>query len=282
MSEGVHFRLAGGQNPLILVPAQVNGRGPYQFILDTGASHCLVSQGLSATLGVQPDEERDATGAGGRVKLALGHVSSLAVGSVQQGNVRVAITDQLELIGAAIQTHVDGGLGFSFLKDFVVMIDYRERVLRLIPPAEGRVDDAQGRGLIPLKLASPSKPLVLVPALVNDQGPFQFAVDTGASRTMLSSELAARLAIETTDDGPVTGGGGQIKMLAGSVRSLVVGEAIVRDLAIGAGDFIGMLSVAVGAKLDGIIGYNFLSQFMVTIDYPRSALKLAPAGGDIA
>jgi hypothetical protein len=94
---------------------------------------------------------------------------------------------------------------------------------------------------------------------------------------MVSSELAARLAIETTADGPVTGGGGQIKILAGRVRSLVVGEAIVRDLGIGAGDFIGMLSVAVGAKLDGIIGYNFLSQFMVTIDCPRSVLKLAPA-----
>jgi hypothetical protein len=172
MSQGVHFRLAGGQNPLILVPVQVNSRGPYQFILDTGASHCLVSQELSATLGVQPEEEQDATGAGGRVKLALGHVSSLTVGSVRRENVRVAITDQLGLISAAIRTHVDGGLGFGFLKDFVVTIDYRERVLRLTPPADGHIEDAPGGGLIPLRLASPSKPLVLVPVVVNDQGRF--------------------------------------------------------------------------------------------------------------
>ena len=37
-STSVRFRLAGGENPLILVPVQVHDEGPYEFILDTGAS----------------------------------------------------------------------------------------------------------------------------------------------------------------------------------------------------------------------------------------------------
>jgi hypothetical protein len=40
--------------------------------------------------------------------------------------------------------------------------------------------------------------------------------------------------------------------------------------------FLDMLSTAVGAKLDGIIGYNFLNLFRVTIDYPRTTLNFAP------
>jgi hypothetical protein len=50
-----------------------------------------------------------------------------------------------------------------------------------------------------------------VPARVNGQGPFGFALDTGASRTMLSSKLVADLAIEVTSEQAATGGAVQSK-----------------------------------------------------------------------
>lgn len=275
MSENIQFRLAGGQNPLILVPVCVDAKGPYQFILDTGASHCLLSEDLAATLGIQPEIEKQAMGAGGPVKLTFGHISSMTIGSALQENVQVAITNEIQRIGAAIQSKVDGVVGFAFLKEFVVVIDYRDGALRLAHPSEACNGNGNRSGnCISFKLASVSKPLILVPTIVNGHGPYQFALDTGASRTMLSIELARKLAIETTDDSPVTGGGGQIKILAGKVSSLAVGDAAVRDHAIGAGEFLNMLSKAVGTELDGIIGYNFLNQFKVAINYPQSTLEL--------
>jgi len=278
MSEKIEFRLAGGQNPLILVPVCVNAKGPYQFILDTGASHCLLSQELSGALGIQPEGGKQAMGAGGPVKLTFAHVRSLTIGSALQENVPVAITNEIQRIAAVIQSRVDGVLGFAFLKEFVLGIDYRDGTFRLaLPSEEGNGSGIRDGNGISFKLASTSKPLILVPAIVNGQGPFQFALDTGASRTMLSIELARKLAIETSDDSPVTGGGGQIKILAGKVSSLAVGGAVVRDHAIGAGEFLNMLSTAIGARLDGIIGYNFLNQFNVTINYPRNMLELVPA-----
>ena len=39
-------------------------------------------------------------------------------------------------------------------------------------------------------------------------------------------------------------------------------------------DFFAMLSSAVGAKLDGIVGYNFLRNYKVVIDYPGEVLRL--------
>ncbi len=217
-------------------------------------------------------------GAGGPVKLKFADVNSMTIGSAQQENVQVAITNEIQRIGAAVQSRVDGVVGFAFLKEFVLLIDYRDGTLRLaLPPEDGNGDGNPSGSCISFKLASASKPLILVPATVNGQGPFQFALDTGASRTMLSIELARKLAIETTDDSPVTGGGGQIKILAGKVSSLAVGGAGLRDHAIGAGEFLNMLSKAVGAQLDGIIGYNFLNQFKVTINYARSRLELVPA-----
>jgi hypothetical protein len=131
ISQSVPFRLAGGQNPLILLPVYVDDKGPYEFILDTGASHCILSQELSVILGVRPESEKQATGAGGSVKLVLGHLSSIAVGSFRLTNVPVAVTTELDRIAAAIQSRVDGCLGFAFLKDFCITIDYKASTLAL-------------------------------------------------------------------------------------------------------------------------------------------------------
>lgn len=272
----IPFRLVGGRNPLILVPVQVDGMGPYQFILDTGASHCLLSPELAETLGVRPEIEEQAMGAGGAVTLAFAQVASLAVGSTRRSNLQVAITGELRRIEEAIGCRVDGDLGFSFLKDFSLTIDYEARTLCFASLSETGNGSPSAHS-IPFKLAAEHKPLILAQVVVNDQGPFQFAVDTGASKTMLSSELAAKLAIEITEVGPATGGGGQIKIFAGRANSLAVGNAVVRDHAIGVGEFLTMLSASIGAPLDGIVGHNFLNQFRVTIDYPRSVLELVPA-----
>jgi predicted aspartyl protease len=276
-STKVPFRLTGGQNPLIVVPVQVDDTGPYPFILDTGASHCLLSRELSKRLQVQPEMEKQAMGAGGPITLAFAHVASMAVGCARQSNVPVAITSELERIGAAIGSRVEGGLGFSFLKDFSLTIDYSANSLSLAPPLEV-ADVSRSANAIPFKLAAAHKPLILLQVMVNGRGPFQFALDTGASRTMLSCELAETLAIEIVQDSPVTGGGGQIEVFAGTVGSLAVGNALVRDHAIGAGGFLALLSQVVDAKLDGILGYNFLNEFRVTIDYPRQIVELVPAG----
>src|SRR5437867_1631500 len=49
-SAKVKFRLAGGAQPLILLPVRVNERGPFEFILDTGAGTSLVSSELAREL----------------------------------------------------------------------------------------------------------------------------------------------------------------------------------------------------------------------------------------
>ncbi|HEY2954352.1 MAG TPA: hypothetical protein VGK89_03755 [Candidatus Eisenbacteria bacterium] len=41
-------------------------------------------------------------------------------------------------------------------------------------------------------------------------------------------------------------------------------------------DFRSTLGEKAGRKLDGIVGYNFLRRFAVTIDYPRGLLSLQP------
>ena len=54
----------------------------------------------------------------------------------------------------------------------------------------------------------------------------------------------------------------------------MVGGAKVDDMPVVIADFFAVLSEAVGAKLDGIVGYNYLRNYKVVIDYPNERLTL--------
>lgn len=272
----VNFRLAGGEQPLILVPASVNGDGPHEFILDTGAGVSLLTPELAERVGVTITESTEGMGAGGKLAISLGIVESLSIGQAGAENVQVAITSELHRIGAVIGASVDGNVGYSYLKDFSLTLDYQKLTLQLIQAdQETNVDDGSIESAeIKFKLAHPSKPLVLVPTFVNDEGPFIFALDTGASSTVLSSEIAQMLGIERTGIPQMTGAGGAMQGARGVVRSLAVGNARLENLTVATADFLTMLSQIVKTKLDGVIGYNFLRQFKVTIDYPNETLRL--------
>ena len=127
------------------------------------------------------------------------------------------------------------------------------------------------------RLAGPVKPLVLVPAFVNGHGPHTFVLDTGASSTVLSPGLAAALRIETVATEPMTGAGGTLQATLGRVGSLAVGGASLHDVSVAVADFLTELGNVVGERLDGVLGYNFLRHFRVTLDYPNGVLWLMKA-----
>lgn len=99
----------------------------------------------------------------------------MTIGSALRENVQVVITNEIQLVGAPIQSKVDGVVGFTFLKEFVVVIDYRDGALQLALPAEeGNGDGNDSANGISFEPASGSKPLILVPAMANGQGPFHW------------------------------------------------------------------------------------------------------------
>jgi predicted aspartyl protease len=272
-SAKVKFRLAGGAQPLILLPVHVNEHGPFDFIFDTGAGTSLLSSELSKQLGVKVIGSKEGQSAGGKVSVSLAKVDSLAVAESKVDDVDVGIVD-LGQIEKTIGVKIDGDLGYNFLKHFRIAIDYRECVIRFDDPKRvenfGRTPQAE----IAMRLASPAKPLILVDVRANGRGPFQFAIDTGTSTTAITPELAKQLRVASSPVGAATTGGGQVDVTAGTLKSFQVGDAKVDKMDVVVADFFEMLSTAVGTKLDGIVGYNFLRQYKVVFDYPNELLSL--------
>jgi predicted aspartyl protease len=269
----VKFRLAGGAQPLILLPVRVNEEGPFEFILDTGAGTSLVSPELAKQLQLTVLGSKEGQTAGGKVSVSLAKIHSLSVGEAKLIDVDVGIVD-LSQIGETVKAKIYGDLGYNFLKHFRIIINYREREIRLENPKRMDYFRVPARTQIPMRLANPAKPLILVDAHANGRGPFQFAIDTGTSTTVIAPQLAQEVGLASRPVGAGRTGGGQIAVTGGTLDTFMIGGLKVDKMAVVVADFFATLSNAVGAKLDGIVGYNFLRNYNVMIDYPNETLRL--------
>jgi predicted aspartyl protease len=266
----VTFRLAGSKQALILLPVFVDGRGPYSFVLDTGATATVVSNELADALALPRGETQDGRGAAGKMTLVKSQLQSLTVGKETIESLPVSATD-LSFLGRAMGEQVDGALGHSFLKHFAMTLDYATNALTLRRAGTGR---ALAEHEIAFRWANAEDPLVVLPVFVNEKGPYDFALDTGASRTVISLEIAAEFGLATEKTSQMTAGGGNGTVSRVRLSSLAVGAARQENLAAAASDFLAQLSVELGTKLQGIVGYDFLRHYRVTLDYPRGVLSL--------
>lgn len=104
-----------------------------------------------------------------------------------------------------------------------------------------------------------------------------FVVDTGASATVVGDELAAELGLPERERVIGRGAGGDVPMRLVGVRSLAVGGMEAHDLNCLVMDLAG-LRERIGHRIDGILGYDFLSRFRVIIDYAARVITLVPTG----
>jgi hypothetical protein len=72
----------------------------------------------------------------------------------------------------------------------------------------------------------------------------------------------------------MTDAGGQLAARLGLLESPAIEEAAIKNVHVMVSDVLTMLGQAIGARLDGIIGYNYLKEFKVTIDYLHEILYL--------
>jgi predicted aspartyl protease len=266
----IPFQLMGGAQPLVLVPVFIRERGPYSFAVDTGAGHTLVSKELGEELSLPQGVTQTAKLPGGMVSLARSVVRCLRVGDETFENFAVSIMD-LTIIGRMIGGTVDGVLGHSVLRYFSTTLDYSASELTLVRPSppEHHSSRRASERSVPFRLASIEKPLIVIPVLANGQGPFDFALDTGASRTVLCLEFANRLGLPLEEIPGLTGVGGALRGWRTRLDSLAVGSARQESLQVGVSEVLAPMSQALGVKLHGLLGLNFLGNFRVTVDYPR-------------
>lgn len=133
----VPFRLAGAGGAMLLVAVMVNGDGPYDLVLDTGATlTCLDSQLVSdLELPRAAGAFGYGAGVGGSGRVDLVRVDSIRLGEAQAEELTACVLDlahlgQLHGVGAS-GTRVHGLLGLNFLRNYRVTLDFERNIVSL-------------------------------------------------------------------------------------------------------------------------------------------------------
>ncbi len=115
----------------LIVEVNLNQERSARLLLDTGASMTVLSTDIAIDLGILGTTDNElltVNTAGGQVQVNINFLESMQVGSAQATNVAVAIHDLPDL-----SSPIEGLLGMSFLKHFLVTLDAEHGQLILRP-----------------------------------------------------------------------------------------------------------------------------------------------------
>ena len=168
----------------VVVPVMINGRGPFRFIVDTGANHSTISPGLARELGLTPTQAPSIVLDG---ITGSAQVSFVTIDRLQAGDLTIEGT-ALPVVWASVMAGADGILGAAGIKEKSLLVDFqRNRV-------------AISRGVEPALRANTMKvhAVRLAGGLMTLETriggvPVRAVIDTGAERTL--GNLALRDAL---------------------------------------------------------------------------------------
>ena len=155
-------------------------------------------------------------------------------------------------------------------------------VASLMAVAGGGVDiaDAQDApivvdGGVEIPFVSGSRGHILVDVALNGQAPVQFALDTGAGRTVVNEARLAELGLEgRTSSEVVQGAHEQSDLGFTEVGALSLGDVAIGGLELATMDLTHV--EADDMALFGVLGFDVLSRFDLTLDFANSTVVLHP------
>ena len=144
-------------------------------------------------------------------------------------------------------------------------------VIRPVSPAESTSDvPPKGVSAIPVKVSG-SK--VIVSVSLNNRIAANLLLDTGASRTMISSRIAKVLRLQSLGSGRGYGIGGVVTVSTARVESVRLGKMERQNLLVMIHDF------SPDPSYEGLLGFDFLSHFHMSLDIQKALLVLTPRKG---
>ena len=161
----------------------IGDKGPFRFIVDTGANRSVISRRLAAQLGLEPAGRRRLVSTGGVTDVEVVRIPSLMIGKLAAGPIVAPVLDAAH-IGA------DGMLGIDVLANRQVDLDLIANRMTIRKAAARPVSSA-GEEIVVVARRRYGE-LVLVDADIEGE-PIYVVLDTGASGSLGNLALKARL-----------------------------------------------------------------------------------------
>ncbi len=267
---------------IMVIQVYVNGKGPYDFVLDTGVGPMIITDpSIIDSLNFSKLRKIKVSGLG--IETVEAYVSQsldVKVGSASIENIPTAILkEDLFNLSGHLGLKIYGLLGFSFFNSFIVDIRYSEN--RLIIYDHDAKIKYRGKK-IPIEIQN-QKPYIL--ATVDVPGgktvEARFLMDTGASHALSlemlhgtefplpEKKIKANLGMSLS---------GQIKGHVGRVGKFNVGGYVFKDVVAGFPDFKSIADKIDLSKRNGNLGADLLRKFNIQFNYQGGFIYVKPNG----
>lgn len=255
----------------IVVPVLINGKGPFRFLVDTGADGSLVSAALVSELGLVPNQIRNerVEGTTGTEQLPCVTVDSLSIGSIVKHNVRLPVSR------SPVMTGLDGILGMAGFGAVRVVVDFRHNRV-----AVNRSSRGLPTSFLDIHAQRSAGGLLIIPARVGDI-PVEAVIDTGATETLGNAALRKALLREAAANAAGARIYGVTRQVSnGGVAvspAIYLGPAAVLGLRVVYSDIPIFKTWHLDSQPALIIGMNALGVVNVLVlDYPHARIYLEP------
>lgn len=274
-STSVPIKLVGNRP---IVQLRVNNSDELlNFVLDTGSGISVVSDKTAKRLGIKAITKggfAKGIGGDGRFEIVYGFLREVDIGDVSIRSVPVYIRH----FHGSVE-NIDGYIGLSLISKFLTTLDYGDLTFSLVRKddqnAAAGISDA---ATLPLRLTSSG----FLSGEVQVEGvdaPLNFIVDTGASVSVISDDIASTREISQyarSEKMRVVGSAGVTEDVPSFLLPRVTfGEHSRQSITAIALD-LDIINEASGFEQAGILGGNFLRNYKLTFDFRNSKVTFVP------
>jgi hypothetical protein len=246
----------------------------FPMMLDTGAP-LNVSADLVKQFGFPVIGKQEAQAGGGTITSDQVGVDTVTMGGLTVDKV-VGITPWVDSDNPLSCVTENGLVGGNAMSDAVWQIDYQAKTVTVSESTEG-IDHVDGAIKVPYQPQAGLGESPIVGFALGDSG-LPFLVDTGSSFGIVAAPKdLERVGITIPADAPtvknrIAGAAGTFDVdIAYIPTQIGLNDTTKIDYPIGAGDIVANI---------GNIGNAFLSQFIVTFDFPNATIYLDPIADD--
>lgn len=261
-----------------IIEIGINGKKEkLRFVLDTGSGISVISDETAKRLKIEPVSrggQARAVGGSGKFDIIYGFLRSMELGDVKIKNVPVYIRkfhDDAEKI--------DGYMGLSLISKFLTTVDYGNKTFTLTrKDSANLLGSEKNVASFPLRLTS-SGFLSGEVQLGGMETAVNFIVDTGASISVISTELAnsAEMSKFSIDEKMrVIGAAGITENVKSYMIPKVTFGTHTREQVKAVSLDLDIINEAAGFEQAGILGGNFLKNYRMTFDFQNSRVTFIP------
>lgn len=274
-STNVKFKLSQDR-PVIQLRINKNEE-PLNFILDTGSGISVLSDKTAKKFKIRAVARGGLArgfGGDGKFEIVYGFINRVSIGEIDILNVPVYIREF-----HASNENIDGYIGLSLISKFLTTIDYGNTSFTLRKKDEtwGEVFE-KGALALPLRLTSGGF-LSGEVQIEGVQNSLNFIVDTGASLSVISNDLAKSNELSNfaiNEKIRVIGSAGETTDMPLFMLPRVTFGNNTRDRIKAIALDLDLINETSGFAQAGILGGNFLKNYRMTFDFQNSKVIFVP------